>query len=60
MQNGGKKVKGDQDLGASLYQASSHVTVCDINQAMLDVGKSKAKDRGQTSGKNVYFDYTTA
>ncbi|XP_059171699.1 2-methoxy-6-polyprenyl-1,4-benzoquinol methylase, mitochondrial-like [Physella acuta] len=28
----------------------SHVTVCDINQAMLDVGKDKAKDMGYTSG----------
>ncbi|BFZ04632.1 hypothetical protein BsWGS_07671 [Bradybaena similaris] len=29
---------------------SSHVVVCDINQAMLDVGKQKAKQLGFTSG----------
>ncbi|KAI8783256.1 2-methoxy-6-polyprenyl-1,4-benzoquinol methylase, mitochondrial-like [Biomphalaria glabrata] len=28
----------------------SHVTVCDINQAMLDVGKAKAKSMGYSSG----------
>ena len=48
IQRGGTAAKGDGETGESLYQASSHVTVCDINQAMLDVGKSKALDRGQT------------
>ncbi|CAL1534327.1 unnamed protein product [Lymnaea stagnalis] len=28
----------------------SHVTVCDINQAMLDVGRHKADEMGYTSG----------
>ncbi|KAK2174989.1 hypothetical protein NP493_755g00001 [Ridgeia piscesae] len=50
IQRGGTAAKGDGETGESLYQASSHVTVCDINQAMLDVGKSKALDRGQTAG----------
>ena len=31
----------------------THVTVCDINQAMLDVGKKKADDMGITSGKGL-------
>ena len=29
----------------------NHVTICDINQAMLDVGKKRAKALGYTSGK---------
>lgn len=44
----------------------THVTVCDINQAMLDVGKKKAEDNGITSGiswvqgnaENLPFDNT--
>ena len=30
----------------------SHVTVCDINQAMLDVGKQRAEQQGITSGND--------
>ena len=30
--------------------ASCHVTVCDINQSMLDVGKGRAAAAGITSG----------
>lgn len=34
----------------SVGDATSHVTVCDINQAMLDVGKQRAEEQGVTSG----------
>ena len=30
---------------------NAHVTVCDINQAMLDVGKKRAENMGLKSGK---------
>ena len=30
---------------------SCHVTVCDINQSMLEVGKTRAAEAGITSGK---------
>ncbi|GFO26074.1 2-methoxy-6-polyprenyl-1,4-benzoquinol methylase, mitochondrial, partial [Plakobranchus ocellatus] len=29
----------------------NHVTICDINQAMLDVGKKRAKALGYSSGE---------
>ena len=31
-------------------QHHSHVTVCDINQAMLNVGKKRASEKGLISG----------
>ena len=34
----------------SLESEKTHVTVCDINQAMLDVGKKRAEDIGLRSG----------
>ena len=34
----------------SVGDVTSHVTVCDINQAMLDVGKQRADGQGITSG----------
>ena len=33
--------------------SGSHVTVCDINQPMLEVGRDKALGLGYTSGKTV-------
>ena len=36
----------------------THVTVCDINQAMLDVGKKKADDMGIRSGKGLNHIYS--
>ena len=50
--SGGRRGKDEGDLGAPLFPTSSHVTVCDINQAMLDVGKAKSVDRGNTTGTN--------
>jgi len=35
-----------QQVSPSVSPRQSHVTVCDINQAMLDVGKQKAAARG--------------
>ena len=35
--------------------ASCHVTVCDINQSMLEVGKSRAAEAGITSGDIFYI-----
>ena len=35
--------------------ASCHVTVCDINQSMLEVGKSRAAEAGITSGDIFIF-----
>ena len=32
----------------------AHVTVCDINQAMLDVGKKRAEDTGIRSGTSQF------
>ncbi|KAH9489338.1 2-hexaprenyl-6-methoxy-1,4-benzoquinone methyltransferase [Bulinus truncatus] len=43
-QNEGKDSFTEPDINGS------HVTVCDINQAMLDVGKNKARSMGYTSG----------
>jgi len=39
-----KNMKHSSD--SPVTDSDSHVTVCDINQAMLDVGKSKATSRG--------------
>lgn len=35
----------------------SHVTVCDINQAMLDVGKIRAEKQGWTADKGVDIEW---
>ena len=35
--------------------SKSHVTVCDINQAMLDVGKKRAAQRDCLDGQSRYF-----
>ena len=32
-------------------EGKTHVTVCDINQAMLDVGKKRAQTTGLRSGR---------
>jgi len=34
---------------------SSHVTVCDINQSMLEVGKSRALEAGHYTGMYFYY-----
>jgi len=41
-----KREDADEHTAAS----RAHVTVCDINQAMLDVGKRKAQDLGIHKG----------
>ncbi|XP_048733137.2 2-methoxy-6-polyprenyl-1,4-benzoquinol methylase, mitochondrial-like [Ostrea edulis] len=40
------------DVDLSNVDHPSHVTVCDINQEMLSVGKSRAEEAGITSGIN--------
>jgi hypothetical protein len=46
------KERSSRQEGASsgTGQRETHVTVCDINQAMLDEGKKKAGEMGITSG----------
>lgn len=45
-------VKNDLEDNSSSFveEPQSHITVCDINQAMLDVGRAKAEGLGYTSG----------
>ncbi len=40
----------NSDEEAEWSRRSTNVTVCDINQAMLDVGKSRATKRGYKQG----------
>ena len=49
------KYSGDTDKdSANDKTMQSHVTVCDINQAMLDVGEKKAEELGYRTGDIQY------
>ena len=41
----------EEELAKQAESKESHVTICDINQAMLDVGKRKADELGYRAGE---------
>ena len=41
----------DSDGEQMISERKSHVTVCDINQAMLDVGQERAQKQGRKHGR---------
>lgn len=48
---------GKNEWRKALDEQGSHVTVCDINQPMLDVGKQKALRKGYKTGNRMRFIY---
>ena len=53
-QSNGSSSEEEGDSGRSNQgEAHTHVTVCDINQAMLDVGKQRAEKLGFHTGKDL-------
>lgn len=46
-----KNISEDSTEDSPATASETHVTVCDINQAMLDVGKAKAENLGFQHGQ---------